>query len=145
MNTGNVAPKNGFTVLTIEDEEGFRKSIVHFLEDSGFTVFEAADGQEGLAACRTHKPDIVFTDLCMPNGKGLEIIPTLCRENPFMPIVVISGTGMLQDALEAMRRGAWDYLSKPIRDLATLEELALRKISLARKIIRQQAISGQLM
>lgn len=122
------------TVLTIEDEEGLRKSIVDYFEDSGFSVIEAANGSEGLEAFRAHKPDIVFTDLCMPNGHGLEIIPMLRRESPFTPVVVVSGAGMVQDAVEAMKRGAWDYVSKPVRELAVLEQLTFKMLDRARKL-----------
>lgn len=131
--------QKGITILTIEDEVALRKSIVDYFEDSGFTVIEATNGNEGLEAFRTHRPDIVFTDLSMPNGHGLDIIPVLRREGPLTPIIVISGAGMLQDAVESMKCGAWDYLSKPIRDLSSLEEKALNLLSRARKLEKRVA------
>ena len=129
--------KNGLTLLTIEDETGLRRSIVDYFEDSGFTVIEAADGNEGLEAFRTHKPDIVFADLCMPNGHGLEIIPVMHRESPLTPVVVVSGAGMLNDAVEAMKRGAWDYVSKPVREIETLEKLAYKMLARAVELKRE--------
>lgn len=117
-------------VLTIEDDDGLRRSIADYLGDSGFTVYEAADAQEGLALFREHLPDIVFTDLRMPNGNGMDLLPLLREESPHTPVVVISGTGKLNDAVEAMKRGAWDYIEKPVRDLSLLEELS-------RKLFRQ--------
>lgn len=129
----------GITLLTIEDEVGLRKSIVDYFEDSGFTVIEAENGTEGLAAFLEHRPDIVFTDLSMPHGNGLDLIPALHRESPFTPIVVISGAGMLEDAVESMKRGAWDYVAKPIKELASLEEMARKLLGSARLLKENHA------
>lgn len=137
MNVEIEERKNGLTLLTIEDEIGLRKSIADYFEDSGFTVIEATDGNEGLAAFRTHKPDIVFADLCMPNVHGLEIIPVMHRESPLTPVIVVSGAGMLQDAVESMKRGAWDYVSKPIRELAALEQLAYKMLARSEDLKRE--------
>lgn len=123
-------------VLTIEDDDGLRRSIADYLGDSGFTVYEAGNAQEGLALFREHQPDIVFTDLRMPNGNGLDLLPLLREESPHTPVVVISGAGKLNDAVEAMKRGAWDYIEKPVRDLSLLEELS-------RKLFRQSLDSRE--
>lgn len=122
------------TVLAIEDDSALRRSIVTCLEDSGCTVLEASCGHEGLSMFRKYRPDIVYTDLNMPNLHGLDLIPQLRNEDPEIPIVVISGTGAINDAVEAMKRGAWDFVSKPIRDLAVLDGLTIDLVERARKI-----------
>lgn len=132
------------SILTIEDETGLRKSIADYFEDSGFTVFEAADGREGLAAFREHNPDIVFADLCMPHCHGLEIIPVMHRESPTTPVVVVSGAGMLADAVEAMKRGAWDYVAKPVRELASLEQLAYKMLARSNELKQEYEFTRQL-
>lgn len=109
------------SILTIEDEDAVRASLVDFFQDNGHTVYEAADSAQGLSVFRQYRPDIVLTDLCMPNGNALDLIPLLCEESPQTPVVVISGAGKLEDAVEAMKRGAWDYISKPIRKMQELE------------------------
>lgn len=126
-------------VLTIEDDEVLRRSIAIYLEDSGFTVYEATSAQEGLACFRQHQPDIVFTDLCMPHGSGLDLLPVLREESPHTPLVVISGAGQLNDAVQAMKLGAWDYIGKPVRELSALEELAYKLTRQAIAMREQQA------
>lgn len=132
------------TLLTIEDETGLRKSIADYFEDSGFTVFEAADGREGLDSFREHKPDIVFADLCMPHCHGLDIIPVMHQESPTTPVVVVSGAGMLAEAVEAMKRGAWDYVAKPVRELASLEQLAYKMLARANELKQECECTRQL-
>ena len=121
-------------VLAIEDDDALRRSIVTCLEDSGCKVIEASCGQEGLSLFRQHRPDIVYTDLNMPRIHGLDLIPQLRDECPETPIVVISGTGAIDDAVEAMKRGAWDFVSKPIRDIAILDLLTTNLVEKARKL-----------
>ncbi|GAM08651.1 putative signaling protein [Geobacter sp. OR-1] len=144
MNLGIQERKNGLTLLTIEDETGLRKSIADYFEDSGFTVIEASDGHEGLEAFRNHKPDIVFADLCMPKVHGLEIIPVMHQESPYTPVIVVSGAGMLQDAVESMKRGAWDYVSKPIRELGALEQLAFKMLARSEELKRESEYNSNL-
>lgn len=126
-------------VLTIEDDEALRRSIAIYLEDSGFTVYEASNAQEGLAFFRQYQPDIVFTDLCMPHGNGLDLLPVLHDESPHTPLVVVSGAGRLNDAVQAMKLGAWDYIDKPVRELSTLEDLVYKLTRQAIDIREQQA------
>ncbi|MHC1741794.1 MAG: response regulator [Syntrophobacteraceae bacterium] len=122
----------GCTLLTIDDEEAIRRSIRVFFEDSGFRVLEAPDGSAGLARFRQEHPDLVLVDLRMPGMSGLEIIDALRAEAPGTPVIVLSGTGIVGDAIEALRRGAWDYVMKPIADLAQLEHVVTMALERAR-------------
>lgn len=122
----------GLKILTIEDESAVRNSLVDFFQDNGHTVYEAADSVEGLSVFRQYRPDIVLTDLCMPNGNGMDLIPLLREEAPETPVVVISGAGKLEDAVEAMKLGAWDYIAKPIRKMQELETVVQSLVSRSR-------------
>ncbi|MCK4659781.1 MAG: response regulator [Phycisphaerae bacterium] len=108
------------TVLTIDDEAVVRRGITAYLEDTGFSVLEAENGRVGLEIFRHEHPDVVLIDLRMPEVDGLEVLETLARESPDTGTIVISGTGMMADAVEALHRGAWDYIIKPIEDMAVL-------------------------
>ncbi len=120
------------TVLTIDDEEVIRRSFQAYLEDSGFRVLQANNGRVGLEAYRRDNPDIILVDLRMPEVDGLEVLATVVRESPELPIIVVSGTGMIQDAIEALRLGAWDYVLKPVEDLGILEHSVRRALERAK-------------
>jgi len=122
------------TVLVIDDEYGLRQSIVAYLEDSGFRVLEAEDGEQGLKIFHAKHPDIVLSDLQMPGLGGLDVLATISRESPETPVIVVSGAGGMSDAIEALRLGAWDYLTKPITDLAVLEHAVCKSLERSRLV-----------
>jgi serine phosphatase RsbU (regulator of sigma subunit) len=109
-----------YTLLVVDDEIGVRQSLVTYLEDSDFTVSEAPDAVSGLSAFKERQPDLVITDLSMPNVDGLTLLQQIHEIDPSMPVIVISGAGVMGDVVEALRLGATDYLIKPIVDLEVL-------------------------
>lgn len=121
-------------LLTIDDEESVRSSLAAFFEDCGFTVIQACDGREGISKIHALHPDVVITDLRMPNVDGLEVVDAVRRLDDNLPIIVLSGTGVLSDAIEALRRGAWDYLTKPVADLVELELVVARSVERAQLV-----------
>ncbi|MDD2732595.1 MAG: EAL domain-containing protein [Desulfuromonadaceae bacterium] len=118
-------------LLTIDDEESIRSSLAAFFEDCGFRVIQASDGRDGIDKVLALRPDVVITDLRMPNVDGMEVISAVKSFDDNLPIIVLSGTGILTDAIDALRRGAWDYLAKPVVDLAELELIVARCIERA--------------
>jgi len=129
----------GKRILVIDDEVHVRESIESFLSDIGFTVIQAEDGKQGLEKFRNQQPDIVLVDLRMPLVDGLDVLAAVTTESPYTPTIVVSGTGVLQDAIEALRLGAWDFITKPIYDMAVLEhsvEKALERAELIEENLR---------
>lgn len=118
-------------VLSIEDEPAVRAGIVAYLEDSGFDMLEAADGRAGLDLFRRESPDVVLCDLRLPGMDGLEVLSTVTRESPETPVIVVSGANLLGDAVQALRRGAWDFITKPIQDMGVLENVVRRALERA--------------
>jgi sigma-B regulation protein RsbU (phosphoserine phosphatase) len=114
-------------ILTIEDEPPIRSGIVAYLEDSGFTMLEATDGPSGIAMFRREQPDVVLCDLRLPGMDGLEVLSTITAESPETPVIVVSGVSLLNYAVQALKRGASDYITKPIHDMAVLES-AVRRV-----------------
>ncbi len=114
-------------VLAIEDEPTVREGIVAYLEDSGFEMIEAGDGPSGLAKFRSARPDVVLCDLRIPGIDGLEVLSRITRESPETPVIIVSGVHELGYAVQALRRGAWDYISKPLQDMSVLET-AIRRV-----------------
>ena len=125
MSTTMTAPAK---ILTIEDEPPIRDSIVAYLEDSGFTMLEAEDGPSGLEIFRNEHPDVVLCDLRLPGMDGLEVLSTITAESPETPVIIVSGVSLLNYAVQALKRGAWDYVTKPIHDMAVLESAVRRVI-----------------
>jgi DNA-binding NtrC family response regulator len=123
-------------VLIIDDEDIIRDSVSTYLEDSGFTVHQAGDGREGLGLFRELSPDVVLLDLRMPRMDGLEVLEAIAGELDRVPVIVVTGAGVLQDAVAALRLGAFDFVTKPIVDMAVLEHAVLRALEHTR--LRQE-------
>ncbi len=109
------------TVLVIEDDPQYRLTLTAYLEDSGYTVLEAADGLEGLEVFSRVRPDIVLTDLRMPKLDGLGVIAAVKARSPATPVIAITGTRDPLAEENAMSLGVWRCLFKPIEDLSILE------------------------
>ena len=107
-------------VLTIDDDQAVRESLANFLEDFGYGVLQAGDGQQGLEVFAANRPDLILVDLRMPRMDGLQVLAKVRELSPQTPIMVVSGAGDIRDVVEALRRGAWDYLVKPIQDMNIL-------------------------
>lgn len=123
-------------IVVIDDDDLVRDSICVFLEDSGFDVVPASRARDGLKYCQESAPSVVLCDLRMPDMDGLKVLEVLTREQPGLPVIVISGAGVMTDVVEALRLGACDYLVKPIADLAVLEHAinsVLHKVTLEKE------------
>lgn len=123
-------------ILTIEDEDVVREAIADYLEDHGYAVLQARTGEEGLAIFREHAPDVVLTDLKMPGMSGMEVLYRIGEESSETPVIIVSGTGQITDAIEALRTGAWDYMLKPIQDMVMLE-FSIHKACEKAQLIRE--------
>jgi CheY-like chemotaxis protein len=124
------------TILVIDDDPQVRGAFRRLLERDGYRTVGADDGLRGIEAFRSAPPDIVLLDLRMPEMDGLEVLSILVEEAPETPVVVSSGAGTMRDAVEALRRGAWDFVTKPVSDpelLAHSIERALEKARLRRQ------------
>lgn len=125
-------PTPSATLLIIDDDEVVRASIADYLEDSGFDVLQASNGLQGLQVFESKLPDLVICDLRMPQVDGLELIRRISKLDIETPVIVLSGAGVMNDAVEALRLGASDYLIKPLEDLAVLEHSVKRALDRAR-------------
>ena len=130
--------KTSATLLIIDDDEVVRASLAAYLEDSGFSVLQASNGQQGLQVFERDQPDLVICDLRMPQMGGLELIRQVTELAPQTPVIVVSGAGVMNDAVEALRLGAADYLIKPLEDLAVLEHSVRRALDRARLLVENQ-------
>jgi signal transduction histidine kinase len=130
---------SNIVILTIEDDEVVRVSIKNYLEDCGYQVHEAADGQQGLDAFMKLNPDLVLIDLRMPVVDGLEVLDTIAKKSPDTPAIIVSGTGVIGEVIQSLKNGAWDFLQKPIVDLENLS-LAVTSALERAKTIKENRI-----
>jgi DNA-binding NtrC family response regulator len=122
----------GGTILTIDDEPAIRDLFGKLLEAVGYASLEASDGQEGLEMVRTEHPDLVICDLRMPGMDGLDVLSRIHEHDPDLPVIMVSGAGTMNDAVEALKRGAWDYMTKPISDVTLLYSAVTRGMERSR-------------
>lgn len=123
-------------ILTIDDEDMVRELIAEYMNIMGYDVIQAENGRVGIEKCRREHPDLVLSDLRMPEVDGLEVLATLTAEFPEMPIIVVTGMGGITDAIEAVKLGAWDYLTKPFEGMSVIQysvEKALERGRLLRE------------
>ncbi len=100
-------------VLIVDDEPNLRKILAAQLSRDGYDVHTAEDGREGLALLRDNHIDLVITDLKMPKIDGMTLLKEALREDPDLPVVMITAHGTIDTAVEALKSGAFDYLTKP--------------------------------
>ena len=131
-------------VLIIDDDKLVRRLFRRILEQMGSLVLEAESGEAGLALCREHKPGVVLLDLRMPEMDGLDVLSTLVAEHPDTPVVVVSGQGTMTDAVEALRRGAWDFVAKPLPDSEMLRQAVRRGLERSALLCQNRAYGESL-
>jgi signal transduction histidine kinase/FixJ family two-component response regulator len=111
-----VAEKAAETLLLVDDEPGIRKVLGISLADSGYRVLTAQSGETALEMFRTHHPVIVLTDIKMPGMDGIELLKVIKAERPDTEVIMITGHGDMELAIESIKNEATDFVTKPIRD-----------------------------
>lgn len=117
-------------LLVIDDEAMVRDSMEAYLEDSGYQVHAVESAQSGFLILEQYPVDLILCDLRMPNFDGLEVLKQVKERAENIPVIVVSGAGVMDDVVQALRLGASDYLVKPIIDMAVLEHSVQRNLSL---------------
>jgi DNA-binding NtrC family response regulator len=138
-------------ILIIDDERAIRKTLSEILGYEGFKVEEAADGEEGLKKFQATAYDVVLCDIKMPKLDGIEFLGKAFESNPDVPIIMISGHGNIETAVEAVKKGAYDYISKPpdlnrllvtIRNAMDKNKLVKETKTLKRRVNKVQEMIG---
>lgn len=139
-------------ILLIDDERAIRKTLCDILEFEGYKVKEAIDGDEGLKMFQEKNYDAVLCDIKMPRMDGIEFLDKATAINPDVPIIMVSGHGNIETAVDAVKKGAFDYISKPpdlnrmlitIRNAMDKNKLSKETKTLRKKISRVQEMIGE--
>jgi two-component system nitrogen regulation response regulator NtrX len=140
------------SILIIDDEKAIRKTLGEILSYEGYKIDEAGDGEEGLKKFREKVYDVVLCDIKMPKLDGLDFLEKTRELNADVPIIMISGHGTIETAVEAVKKGAFDYISKPpdlnrllitIRNAIDKTSLVTETKVLKRKVARVQEMIGE--
>ncbi|HZJ59034.1 MAG TPA: sigma-54 dependent transcriptional regulator [Chitinophagaceae bacterium] len=138
-------------ILIIDDEKAIRKTLSEILSFEGYKIDEASDGEEGLKKFRERNYDVVLCDIKMPKIDGIEFLQKAGESNPDVPVIMISGHGNIETAVEAVKTGAYDYISKPpdlnrllitIRNAMDKSNLVSEAKVLKKKVNRVQEMIG---
>lgn len=125
-------------ILFIDDDAKWRAIAKDYFEDNGFIVIEADSGETGLAICEQERAQVVVMDLQMPGLAGVEVLRILTQQFPEIPVLVLSDAAGLNEVIQALRIGAWDYLTKPIIQLPVLEHAVCRALERSRLIMENR-------
>jgi len=128
-------------ILVIDDEANLRKVLAAMLRRDGFDVTVAADGEQGLAEFHKNGADIVVTDLVMPKAGGMEVLRAVNAANPDVPVIIITAHGTVDSAVEAIKAGAFDYITKPYEqaELSAVIAKAAKAHDVAQRSVRADA------
>ena len=118
---------NNYSILIIDDEDAQRNVLKGYLEKKGYKIFSASSGTDGIKTVQNNLVDIVLSDFKMPDKTGLEVLEEVKKINPEISFVILTAYGTIEDAVKAMRLGAFDYISKPV-DLDELDLMIERII-----------------
>lgn len=140
------------TILIIDDEKAIRKTLSEILSFEGYKIEEAADGEEGLKKFKDKPFDVVLSDIKMPKIDGIDFLQKATEANPDVPIIMISGHGNIETAVEAVKKGAYDFIQKPpdlnrllitIRNAMERNSLVTETKALKRKAFKAQEMIGE--
>src|SRR3990170_1183536 len=139
-------------ILIVDDEKAIRKTLTEILSFEGYEIDEAPDGEEALKCFKEKTYDVVLCDIKMPKLDGLEFLQKATEHNPDVPVIMISGHGTIETAVEAVKKGAYDFIQKPpdlnrllitIRNAKERNNLVTETKSLKRRVTKVQEMIGE--
>ena len=132
-----------YTILVIEDEAAQLRTLTGFLKKQGFVVIWATSGTEGLRKTQEQSIDLALTDYKMPGKNGLEVLREIKAINPEIAVILMTAHGTEEIAVQAMKEGAFDYLTKPI-DLDELEIVVKKALERKQLVSENRELRHQL-
>ena len=102
-------------ILVVDDDEGFRELLVEVLDEGGYRADQAVNVAEARTRTQQRQYDLVLTDLRLPNGSGMDVLDYAKRKNPESQVIMMTAYATTENAIEAMKRGAYDYIIKPFK------------------------------
>jgi DNA-binding NtrC family response regulator len=128
-------------LLVVDDESKMRRVLQLFFEDSGYSVAQAENGEEALQTLDSVRPDLVICDMRMPRMNGMELLQRVKQKSPDLPVIIMTAYGEVKTAVEAMKLGAENYVTKPLdmEELRILVSRAMERSSLIKENLQLRA------
>lgn len=140
------------TILLVDDEENIRETITDILMDENYNVITSSDGEDAQKKAMLEDIDAVILDVMLPKRGGMDVLTYIHTEFPMIPVVIISGHGDIKMAVEAMKRGAFDFIEKPlsmerilssVRNAVKLKELQMENLNLRSRLDKPVSFIGK--
>jgi len=133
-----------FTILIVDDEKNIREGLGKSLEMDGFQTLLAEDGKQGWSLINEENVDLVIADLKMPGMGGEELLKKISSAYPTIPVIILTGHGTIETAVNAMRNGAFDFITKPV-NLGYLTQLANRALSNRELVLKHRQLQEEVL
>ena len=131
-------------ILIVDDEKNIREGLGRSLEMDGYNILLAENGKNGLKLVNSSSIDLVISDLKMPEMSGEELLKNIAASNPTIPVIILTGHGTIESAVNAMRDGAFDFLTKPVNldrlSLLVKRALSNRQLVLLHKELQEEIV-----
>ncbi len=131
---GSVRIMERSRIVVVDDNKNFLRVVSYQLRNLGFEVFETVSAEEAISQVQEESPSLVITDLRMPEMDGLELLDRLLALDPQLPVIVLTAHGTTEQAVEATRKGAFEFLTKPF-EVAELEQTIANALRLSSLVL----------
>ena len=123
-------------ILVVDDEQGVLKSITGILQDEGYQTVSTRDGKDALRLYQEESPDAIVLDIWMPDMDGIELLGAVKALDKEAVVIIITGYGTIESAVKAIRQGAYDYITKPVKmnELELVIDRALERRTLSKRL-----------
>jgi DNA-binding NtrC family response regulator len=133
-----------FKILIVDDEKNIRDGLAELFKMEGYDIETAADGDAAYIRLQKGDIDLVITDLRMPGLTGEELLKRIKTETPGVPVIILTGHGTVKEAVQAMKDGAWDFLTKPIQDYDRLTLIVRRALDNRQWRLKREQVEEEL-
>ena len=125
-------------ILVVDDDRALADSLVEFLSTLGYRTISAYTGYEGLTRFEQDEYQLVITDLMMPEMDGIQLLEAIRKRDKDVSVIVLTGFGSIESAVQAIKRGAYDYITKPLKfeEIEVIVERAIEKDTIFRQMRR---------
>src|SRR5512139_754366 len=144
MIVGRTMGREGFNILVVDDEKAFALLVSQILRDEGYRVKLASSGEEAMKILDTYEPDLIISDIKMPGMDGIALMEKVKEKYPDTDFIMITAFAAVETAVAAMKRGALDYIAKPLKEPEEIRQLVLKAYEKAQLVSENRVLREEL-